>query len=165
MQPNPFWSTRTISVSAAVLAAASLFPTHVTVQTNIYTDAVGLRQVSLLTNSDTFVSVPFTRVPQFRGLVASVAGSLITVSNTAGWAANQWATPSSPNGYYPYYVVLATGAKAGALYTITNSSASTLDVVLAPEDLSGVVAGIRCGSSRTGHWGRCFPPGGAWWRP
>jgi len=148
-----------ILVMAGLVCAAGLFGPRVTAQTNIYTDSVGLRQVSLLTNSDTFVSVPFTQVPQYRGLVAAVAGSLISVSNSPGWAANQWATPSSLNGYYPYYVVLATGAKAGALYTVTNSSASTLDVALAPEDLSGVAAGDQLRIIAYWTLGTVFPAG------
>jgi uncharacterized protein (TIGR02597 family) len=148
-----------ILVMAGLICGACFWVPRVGAQANIYTDAVGLRRVSLLTNSDTIVSQPFTRVPAFRGLVESVAGSVITVSNSPGWSANQWATPSSPNGYYPYFVVLASGAKEGAFYTITNSSASALDVALAPEDLGGVGAGDKLRIVPYWTLGTVFPGG------
>jgi uncharacterized protein (TIGR02597 family) len=109
-------------------------------QTNVYTDPVGFYKVDLLTNSDTYVSVPFTRMPEYQGLIAGVSGSTISISNSPGWSAGQWSTANA-NGYFPYYAKIQTGTKEGAYYTVTNNGADTLDVVLAPEDLSSVAAG------------------------
>ncbi len=106
---------------------------------DVFTEPVGFYKVDLLTNSDTFTSVPFTRIPEAQGTIASVAANVITVNGNPSWTANQWATPTA-NGFYPYYVRLENGPKAGAYYQITNNAASTLRVILSPEDLSGVGA-------------------------
>lgn len=130
--------------TAAILSFAWISSVNFTAsaQTEVFTQPVGFYKVSLLTNSDTFASIPFTRIPEFNGLVSSVAGSVINVGGSPGWTAGQWATPTV-NGYLPYFVLFISGAKEGAYYTVTNSGVSTLDVELTPEDLSGIVAGDK----------------------
>ncbi len=124
-----------ILLSVAAIGAAQL--TTVALG-DVFTEPVGFYKVDLLTNSDTYTSVPFTRMPEFHGTVSSIAGNVITVNGNPNWTLNQWATPTA-NGFYPYYVRLENGSKAGAFYTITNNPVgNTLRVVLAPENLSGV---------------------------
>jgi uncharacterized protein (TIGR02597 family) len=127
-----------VAILGVGLFCFSLFST-ISRAVDVYTDPVGFYKINLLTNSDTYISVPFTQIPQFQGKVTSISGSTINVAGTPAWASNQWATPT-PNGYYPYYVSFVSGAKEGALYTITNNGAASLSVVLSPESLSGVIA-------------------------
>src|SRR5437867_360398 len=130
-QASRLWAVVAFTAIAATIPIASAV--------DVFTEPVGFFKVDLLTNSDTYTSVPFTQIPQFRGVVNSVAGNVITVNGSPGWTANQWATPTA-NGYYPYFAILTSGAKEGQYYTITANTANTLSVVLSPEDLSGVGA-------------------------
>src|SRR5690242_5857856 len=55
-----------------------------------------------LSNSDTLVSIPFTRVPEFTVTIDSVSGAVITVDGTPGWTTNQfvYAAGVQPKHYY-----------------------------------------------------------------
>jgi uncharacterized protein (TIGR02597 family) len=107
----------------------------------VYTQPVGFYQVAATNGSDTLVAIPFSQVPAFVGTVSAFSGSQLTVSGSPGWTpTTQWASPNT-EGLMPYYVQITSGAKAGAVYTITNNDASSLYVQLAPENLSTVAAG------------------------
>ena len=125
---------------------------------DVYTDPVGFYQVPALTNSDTFVSLPFLRIPEFRGKIASVLGNILTIAGPQSWSANQWSTVT-PNGYYPYFLLITSGTKAGAYYTITNSTASALSVIQIPEDLSGVAVNDQVQVIPFATLGYVFPGG------
>jgi uncharacterized protein (TIGR02597 family) len=101
----------------------------------------GSLTITLLTNSDTYVSIPFTRAPEFCGTVQSVSNNAITVQGSPGWTNGQWSTPTTPNQYFPYYAVLTSGSKEGVLGTITNHSADTLILVGVCPELTGASAG------------------------
>src|SRR5437867_6242644 len=118
-QASRLWAVVAFTAIAATIPIACAV--------DVFTEPVGFFKVDLLTNSDTFTSIPFTQIPEFRGVVNSVAGNVITVNGSPGWTANQWAT-TTPNGYYPYMVLLQSGAKEGQYYTITNNAANTLTV-------------------------------------
>jgi uncharacterized protein (TIGR02597 family) len=108
---------------------------------SVYTQPVGFYQVAATNGSDTLVTLPFEQVPAFVGTVSAFSGSQLTVSGSPAWTpTTQWASPNA-EGLMPYYVQITSGAKAGAVYTITNNDASSLYVQLAPEDLSTVAAG------------------------
>src|ERR1051326_2497762 len=74
-----------------IFAVAALFQTAM--GQSVTTDPVGFlqpfntqaNQINLLANSDTLVSVPFTRPPEFTGAIASISGNVITVSSSPGW--------------------------------------------------------------------------------
>src|SRR5881392_2692792 len=53
-------------------------------------EPVGFTTTSLLANSDTFISIPFTRLPEFTGTVQSISGNVITVGGSPGWTPNQF---------------------------------------------------------------------------
>src|SRR6476469_8572987 len=78
----------------AILTAAA--------QTSVSTDPVGFTSTSCLSNSDTYVSIPFTRPPEFTGTIQSIAGSTITINGTPGWTTNRYvyAAGTQPNHYY-----------------------------------------------------------------
>jgi uncharacterized protein (TIGR02597 family) len=129
-------------VSIVLALALPIISATTTQAVDVVTDPVGFYSTPCLSNSDTYVSIPFIRPPEALGMVGSWAGNTITISNVT-WTPGQWATPSTPNGYYPYYVQLLSGSKEGAYYTITNSGTSTLSVILNPEDLTSVAVGDR----------------------
>src|SRR5438477_11743336 len=57
-------------------------------QVPLASDPVGISNISCLSNSDTFVSVPFTRPPEFIGLIQAISGNAITVIGAPGWTPN-----------------------------------------------------------------------------
>lgn len=106
---------------------------------DVFTDPVGFYQLPMQTNSDTFVSMPFSQIPAARGAVGSVAlPNVITVSGSPGYSIGQWSTPSTPGNFMPFYVYMVSGASAGATYTITNNDASTLRVITSPTGLESL---------------------------
>jgi len=125
-----------------VAVALGLAATHLQAA-DVFTDPVGFVNLAAQSNADTYFSMPFTRQDEGRGAVASVSGSVITVGGTP-WLTDQWVFPatSAADGTVSntYYVVLTSGAKQGAYYTITNNTENTLDVELSPEDLSGIAS-------------------------
>ena len=107
---------RATGLVAALTTAAIAISIH-TASADVFTEPVGFFKVNQLTNSDTFVSVPFSQIPEARGAVSSASGSAITVNGNPSWTVGQWATPTSPNNYFPYYVQIGPGAgtKEGAI--------------------------------------------------
>jgi uncharacterized protein (TIGR02597 family) len=103
------------------------------------TDPVGYNTLSLLANSDTYVSIPFHRTAAFVGQVASVSGNVITVAGTPGWSSSQfvYASGSQANTYYAF---IRSGTKEGNYYTVTSNSGNTLTLDLAGDTLSGLAA-------------------------
>jgi uncharacterized protein (TIGR02597 family) len=134
---------------------------HVALAVDACSEPTGSLALTFLTNSDTYVSIPFTRVPLCCGTVQSVSNNAITVQGAPGWATGQWSQVTS-NGYFPNYVVLTSGAKQGATFIITNNSSDTLDT-LAPlpgcDDLSGVSAGDQLAVVPYWTLGTVFPGG------
>jgi uncharacterized protein (TIGR02597 family) len=124
------------------LLVASVMISGRALAVDVYTDPVGFYKVTALTNSDTYASIPFTRMPVYAGLVASVAGNVITVQGNSGWSVNQFVYNPAGGQSNTYYVLMSSTncPKEGAYYTITNNNANTLTVEMVPEDLSGVAS-------------------------
>ena len=124
-----------------LLSALALCPfTLSNAQTTVTTDPVGFVSKSCLANSDTILSAPFMRLPEFVGAIQSVAGSVITVSGTP-WTANQfvYAAGSQPNTYFALIGPHAsTNPNEGRIYKITANSTNTLTVNLNGDSISGV---------------------------
>lgn len=131
------------AITALAILAGSAMLTTTANAVDVTTDPVGFYALTCQSNTDTIVSTPFSRIPEFTGLIASASGSSIAVSNSPGWTAGQWAFLGVALQSNRYYAVVSTGTKEGALYAITNNDASTLSVQLNLEDLSSVSAGDR----------------------
>jgi len=135
--------------AGALLAGTSL-------QAQTYTaPLVGFTAATCLANSDTLVSVPFSRPPDFVGAVASVSSSTLTISGTTGWQDNQFAYGTTltaggtqHNTYYaligPRPVALAgTVSLVSGTNTVTGSGTS-FTTAISPGDglvLTGTTSG------------------------
>lgn len=104
------------------------------------TDPVGFTTTSLPGNSDTYVSIPFTRMPEFTGAIQSIAANdtinhrqTMTVSGSPGWTNNQFA------GTQKYYALIgASVTKEGHTYAITGNGSSTVTVDTTQDNLDGI---------------------------
>ncbi len=109
-------------------------------------EPVGFTTTSLLANSDTLISIPFTRAPEFRGAVQSISGNVITVAAKPGWISNQFVYLA---GVQPktYFVLigggLAPNPKEGHSYLVTANGTDTLAVNPGGDTLAGIAAGTR----------------------
>jgi uncharacterized protein (TIGR02597 family) len=142
-------------LSAIVIGTAG---EHVALAVDACSEPTGSLAITLLTNSDTYVSIPFTRAPLFCGTVQSVSSNAITVHGAPGWTTGQWSQVNS-NGYLATYVVLTSGAKEGATLSITNNSSDTLALVSACDDLSGLSTGDQLAILPYWTLGTVFPGG------
>ena len=122
-----------IALFAGALAAEA--------QTSVTTDPVGFTTLSLLGNSDTFVSPPLTRPPEFVGSIQSISGNSLTVTGTPNWSVNQFVYVAGTQAKH-YYVLIgpasAANPKEGHLYTVTANSTNALTVDTTSDDLSGL---------------------------
>jgi uncharacterized protein (TIGR02597 family) len=127
---------------ALCLHAPSLVPA----QTSLTTDPVGVIVTSCLSQSDTYVSIPFTRPSEFTGTVQSASGNMLTINGTPGWTNNQfvYAAASQPKHYY---ALLGNGGttnpKEGHIYQITGNGSSTLSLDTTFDNLTGIVANTQ----------------------
>ena len=122
------------------LANASPLPGQI-----VATDPVGFTTISCLSNSDTFVSLPFTRRPEFVGPIQSVSGNTIVVNGTP-WTAGQfvYAAGTQPKRYYALIGPASTAnPKEGRTFFITGNSSNTLTLDTTPDQLSGIPAGAQ----------------------
>ena len=106
-------------------------------------DAIGFTNINLPAESDSYVSVPFTRPPEFVGVIQSISSSMdtMTVNDTPGWSTNQfvYAAGSQPKHYY---VLIGGGGssnpKEGHTFLVTGNGSNTLTVNTAVENLSNI---------------------------
>ncbi len=138
-------ATRGLLVLSAAFAA-SLLPVAATAQTSVVSDPVGFLTTSCLGNSDTFVSVPFTRPPEFVGTIQSVAGSIITVTGTPGWTGNQFVYAAGPQPKH-YYALIGSGGtsnpKEGHTYFVSANGSNTLTVDTTADNLTGITVNTQ----------------------
>jgi uncharacterized protein (TIGR02597 family) len=110
---------------------------------SVTTDPVGFTTAACAANSDTLITTPFIRPPEFTGAIASVSGNVITLSGSPGWSANQfvYAAGTQPKTYFALVGPHASSnPNEGRTYTITANDATTLTVNLNGDDISGVQA-------------------------
>lgn len=115
-------------------------------QTSATTDPVGFTTTSCLARSDTYVSIPFTRPPEFTGTVQSASGNILTINGIPGWSNNQFVyAPSSQPKHY--YVLIGNGGttnpKEGHIYQITGNGPDTLLVDATSDTLTGIAANTQ----------------------
>ncbi len=97
----------------------------------------------MLANSDTAVSVPFTRPPEFVGATTAATANTLTVSGSP-WTANQFVYLSTPSQHNTYFVLIgphsSTNPKEGRMYQITGNTTNQLTVNNGGDDISTVAA-------------------------
>jgi uncharacterized protein (TIGR02597 family) len=115
-------------------------------QTTIATDPVGFATINTLPESDSYISVPFTRPPEFTGGIQTASGNTITVAGSPGWTPNQFVYAAGSQSKH-YYALIGSGgstnAKEGRTYPITGNTANTLTVDTSTENLSGITANTQ----------------------
>jgi uncharacterized protein (TIGR02597 family) len=133
------------------------FPVGLNAETVASTPS-GFFRMTLLGNSDTFVSVPFLRSEAAQGMVQSVSGNQISWQNSPGWASGQFVYQAGVQTN-TYFVIFRTGVKEGHYFGVTANDASSIWITLGSDDLSGVVTGDRV--SIIPYWtlGSIFPSG------
>lgn len=120
----------------------------------------GLVGIRCLANSDTYVSIPFIRSPQFTGVVQSVSGGVIAVD--AGlWAPSQFVYAGSAQRN-TYYVLIGENetpnTKTGRRYRVIDNSVNTVTIDPEQDDISDIPANTRI--SIIPYWtlSTAFPP-------
>lgn len=116
----------------------------------VATDPVGFVQPfatspNMPANSDTVVSVPFTRPPEFIGATTGATANTLTVSGTP-WTTNQfvYVAGSQPKTYFVLIGPNAsTNPKEGRVYQITSNTTNQLTVINGGDDISGVAASTQ----------------------
>lgn len=139
----------TYTVSAAVAALVLLAAGTLKATTTVTTQPVGYTTTNCLANSDTIVSLPFTRAPAFIGTVASISGATVTPSGTPGWTEGQFVYQEGTQSN-TYYVLLgpvdgasSDYAQDGRIYPVTANTATSLTIDALGDDLSGVPADAK----------------------
>ncbi len=145
---------RSLLVFTAVLALfhTAFGQTPTPTPSPVTTDPVGFlqpfnsspNQINLLANSDTLVSVPFTRPPAFTGSIASASGNVITVNGSPGWQTSPqqfvYAQSTQSNHYYALIGPGTSNPKEGHVYNITGNGSNTLTVDTTNDNLTGIPA-------------------------
>jgi uncharacterized protein (TIGR02597 family) len=127
-------------ISLLITLAALIFSNVTSAVVAVTTDPVGFTTTSLLGSSDTYVSIPFTRMPEFTGAIQSIAANdtinhrqTMTVSGTPGWTNNQFA------GTQKYYALIgASVTKEGHTYAIKANGSNTVTVDTTQDNLDGI---------------------------
>jgi uncharacterized protein (TIGR02597 family) len=98
----------------------------------------GFNKLTLVGGSDTFVSLPFSRLPESSVLVSSTSSSnIIQVQGTPGWTNNQFVYVAGVQSNN-YYVRIESGALEGRYFNITSNTTNTLTVDLNGGSLTGL---------------------------
>ncbi|MCE0523092.1 MAG: TIGR02597 family protein [Methylacidiphilales bacterium] len=105
----------------------------------------GGNYLGLLANSDTLISIPFTRLPAFVGTVQSVSGNIVTVTGSPNWTANQfvYAAGTQTNTYYAQLGPNSgtpADPKDGCCYQVTANGTGTVTLYLNGDSLTSVPA-------------------------
>ena len=121
-------------VTTAVLPITSDTGTS---STSAATDPVGFTSLSLPANSDSLISIPFTRPAAFSGAISSISGSTITVASSPGWTANQYVYVQGTQSNTYYAIIGPMLTTVSGTVTVTNGSTA----VTATAGLSGIAVG------------------------
>ncbi len=105
-------------------------------------DPLGGMVIPIKGNSDTRISIPFSRPVVFEARIQSYAGNQITAPGAPGWADNQfvYGDADSLDTTHTYYLVFLSGVNEGLALPITANTADTVTVNLGSESLSGVTS-------------------------
>jgi len=154
-------SVRSLPLIALAVAGLMAVQESRAVSTTVTTNPVGYVQLTCTAASDTTVAVPFTQPAAFVGTVASVSGSTVTVSGTAGWTVNQltYAVTGSST-YYAQMGPYSSGSDPldGSYFTIVANGTNTLTLALGGDNISTVPAGSTITVYPYWTLGTVFPP-------
>ena len=130
---------RTLFSLTLFFAGTLLLGSYSSAQTTATSEPVGFTTNSCLSNSDTFVTLSFTRASEFVGAISSAAGSTININGTTGWTSNQFVY-NGTSQHNHYYALIGTGGgtKEGHIYNITGNSATALTVDTSTDNLSSI---------------------------
>src|SRR5438132_9865971 len=138
-------SQRFLLTFSPVAAFVIVLCTPTAAEVTVTTDPVGLSTTSLLGNSDTYVSIPFTRSPEFIAGISSAATSgttgIITVAGNP-WTANQFVYGGTQHNHYYALIgpICGTGTKEGHTYLIIGNGTGTLTVDASNDDSTNLSA-------------------------
>lgn len=142
------------SILLAATLTGSLLLTHVINAQTVATDPVGFVQPfstgssnpNMLANSDTNVSVPFTRPPEFVGATSAATTNTLTVSGSP-WTAHQFQYNAGANQHNTYYALVGphstTNPKEGRMYQVSDNTANQLTLTTGGDDISSVAANTQ----------------------
>jgi uncharacterized protein (TIGR02597 family) len=120
-------------------------------------DPAGFIVLTALGNSDSFISMPFTRGIAAVAFVNSASSNVLTIQ-PQNWADNQFVYSAGVQTN-TYYVRFETGAAAGLRYLITANTGSTLTLNLGTDSLSAVAQNDRVSIIPCWTMGSMFPNG------
>lgn len=129
---------RTLTLTAFAAAALAGSPAVAQV---VGPGLSGFNRVTLLGNSDTFVSVPFARPEAAAGLVQTVSGNRITLKGVPGWQAGQFVFGGAVTD--TFYALVTSGAAEGSTFVITNNDTNSIIVELDGGTIEGLTADDR----------------------
>ena len=113
-----------LATASSLIAGSALLLASAQAQTSVATDPVGFTTANLLANSDTRISIPFTRPAEFTGTIASISGSTITVAATPGWTSNQFVYVPTTQVKTYYAIIGPNIASLTGTVAVTNGSAT-----------------------------------------
>ncbi len=126
--------TLTLTALLAVLAASATGQVPAPILS-------GYNRLALPGNSDSIVALPFARPETAAGLVLSFAANRITFQGAPGWQAGQFVF--APPQTDTFYVLIGSGTREGAAFTVTGNGANFVDVQLDGDTLAGLTSGDR----------------------
>ena len=126
----------------------------------VVTEPAGFYTFAVASNSDTIVSIPFTRPPDFVGQIVAVTNNVVAVEGSPNWTPNQYVYAAGVQSN-TYYAFINTGPAVGSYFTITNNMAETLSLDLGGASLTNVAAGTSISIIPFWTFGTALPVGGA----
>ena len=126
----------TLFLAAALAAISAVSNGQVT------TDPVGFVSVTVKSGSDATIAVPMNRASEFKGVIASAAGSVITVTGNTGWTDGQFVYNGTTK-IKTYAVQIASGASEGMIAKITaNTTVSGVSTLTVQLDAGDTLTGL-----------------------
>lgn len=125
-----------------ILCSIAALAFSLTASQAVETDPVGFVSITVPANSDATIAVPMNRPSEFKGVISSISGNILTVTGSPAWTVNQFVFNGTTQ-LKTYALQLASGTKEGLICKITANSANTITVQLpVGENLTGVASGV-----------------------
>ena len=154
-------AARKIGFLVAAVAGALFgnFPGPNRLYAEVASEPAGFHKLTFLGNSDTIVSIPFSRPPLAAASVNSIpAANVVEVRGAPGWASNQLAYAAGVQSN-TCYVRFFSGNKEGVIYPVLANGTNTLTLNVGSDSLSTVTNGTRLQVIPFWTLGSVFPNG------
>jgi uncharacterized protein (TIGR02597 family) len=125
---------------------------------DVASDPAGFYQLTLLGNSDTLVSIPFSRPAAATALVGSISSNVVTVQGLPGWTQNQFVYAASTQTN-TYYLRILSGAREGTYFPVVANDTNNVTVSLGGDTLSAVTNGTMVAVVPYWTFATAFPGG------